>query len=116
MAQGRADDAAELIEAGARWTIEDDVEAQILQLRARSRLAAHRGSNEEAEALARQASERAAQNDDLDVQATTLVELADALERLKRGEEAAATLEQALALFEQKGNVVMAERVRARLG
>jgi tetratricopeptide (TPR) repeat protein len=115
IAQDRTDEAVTFIEAARAHTSADDVEAQILQLRGGSKLAAHRGSSAEAEALARQASVRASQNDDPDVYATTLVELADALERLGRGEEAAAALEQALQLFEQKGNLVMAERVRGRL-
>jgi tetratricopeptide (TPR) repeat protein len=115
VAQGRADEAVEPVETAVRWTLADDTDAQISLLRMRSKLAAHRGSSEEAEALARQAIDRASQSDDPNFRGATLVDLAELLELSGRAEERDAALEQALAFYEQKGNVVMAERVRERL-
>jgi hypothetical protein len=65
--------------------------------------------------LARQAIDRASQSDDPNFRGATLVDLAELLELSGRAEERDAALEQALAFYEQKGNVVMAERVRERL-
>jgi tetratricopeptide (TPR) repeat protein len=115
VAQGRADEAVEPVETAVRWTLADDTDAQISLLRMGSKLAAHRGSSEEAEALARQAIDRASQSDDPNFRGATLVDLAELLELSGRAEERDAALEQALAFYEQKGNVVMAERVRERL-
>jgi predicted metal-dependent hydrolase len=116
LAQGRADEAEPLLEAAAPWVIEDDNEAQILFHRARSKLAGHRGDATAAEGLARVAVERAGTGDEVNIHASALVCLADALELGERGEEASAVLQDALRLYERKGNVVAAERVRRRLG
>ena len=116
LAQGRADEAEPLIDAAAPWMIEDDNEAQILFRRARSRLAGERGEATNAEELARVAVERAGTGDEVNSHASALVCLADALELRERDEEASAALQDALGLYERKGNVVAAERVRRRLG
>jgi class 3 adenylate cyclase/tetratricopeptide (TPR) repeat protein len=115
IAQGRAEEALERIETAEGRLLEDDTDAQIILLRARSQLAASRGSLEEADALARRANERAERTDDLSLRGGVLADLATLHELSGRSEEAKAALEQALALYEQKGNVVMAERVRERL-
>jgi len=113
--QGRADEAERPLELTSRWLIEDDNEGQILYHRSRAKLAALRGDPVAAEALARRATERAAQSDDLNTHANTLVDLADALELSGRRDEATGALGEALGLYERKGNVVDAERVRQRL-
>jgi class 3 adenylate cyclase/tetratricopeptide (TPR) repeat protein len=115
IAQGRAEEALERIETAERRLLEDDTDAQIILLRARSQLAANQGSLEEAEAFARRANERAGRTDDLSLRGGVLADIAALHELSGRPEEARAALEQALALFDQKGNVVMAERVRERL-
>ena len=115
IAQGRAEEALERIETAERRLLEDDSDAQIILLRARSQLAAKRGALEEAEAFAHRANERAERTDDLSLRGGVLTDLAALYELSGRPEEAKAALERALALYEQKGNVVMAERVRNRL-
>jgi class 3 adenylate cyclase/tetratricopeptide (TPR) repeat protein len=115
LAQGHGAEAAEPVEVAKRWALADDTDAQISLLRIGGKLAAERGSLEEAEALARQATERAAQSDDLNNHALALADLAEVLELTGAREEAAASLEQALALYERKGNVVMAEQMSVRL-
>jgi class 3 adenylate cyclase/tetratricopeptide (TPR) repeat protein len=112
LAQGRVDEAAPPLELTARWIIDDDTDAQISFLRARSRRAALTGDPAEAEALARRAVERAAKGDDLNAHADALVDLAEALELGTRRDAAAAALREALELYERKGNVVAAQRVR----
>ena len=115
VAEGRAEEALERIETAERHLLEDDTDAQIVLLRARSLLAASRGSLEEAEAFARRAYERAERTDDLNLRGGALADLATLHELAGRPEEAKAELEEALAQYEQKGNAVMAERVRERL-
>lgn len=51
----------------------------------------------------------------LDDQAGAYADLAEVLALAGRAEEAAEVLEQALARYERKENLVMAERVRTRL-
>jgi len=115
VAEGRAEEALERIETAERHLLEDDTDAQIVLLRARSLLAANLGSLDEAEGFARRANERAERTDDLSLRGGVLADLATLHELSGRPEEAKVALEQALALFEHKGNVVMAERVRQRL-
>ena len=115
LAQGRTEEAERPLELTSRWIIDDDTDAQISFLRARAKLAALNGDPTEAEALARRAVERAAAGDDLNFHAAALVDLAEALELGARPDEAAAALHEALRLYERKGNVVAAERVRQQL-
>jgi len=114
-AQGRGSEAAPLIELAAGWTLADDTEAQMGLLRVRANLLALQGDLEEAERLAREGLELAAQTDYLNDHAKALADLADVLELAGRREEAVTALEQALELYERKGNLVMAERTRRRL-
>jgi hypothetical protein len=57
----------------------------------------------------------AADTDELDLQAEGQVVLAEALRAEGRPGETAAALDQALRLYEEKGNLVSAARVRAAL-
>jgi tetratricopeptide (TPR) repeat protein len=115
LAQGRVREAEPPLELTSRWILDDDTDAQVSFLRARSKLAGARANVAEAEALARRAVERAAEGDDPNPHGGALVELADALELGSRPDDAAAVLHDALELYERKGNVVAAEHVRQRL-
>jgi tetratricopeptide (TPR) repeat protein len=114
-AQGRGSEAAPLIDLAARWTLADDTDAQVGLLRVRANLLAHQGDLDEALRLAQEATELSGQTDYLNHHAKALTDLADVLELAGRREEAAAAVEQALALYERKGNLVMAERTRKLL-
>ena len=114
-AQGRIDEAAPLIEVAARWVLVDDTDAQIGLLRTRANLRAHKGDLKEAVRLAHDATELAAQTDCLNVHAKSLTDLAGVLKLAGEREKAAAAVQQALALYERKGNVVMADWARERL-
>ena len=114
-AQGRVSEAAPLIERAARWTLADDIDAQMGLLGARASLLADQGDLDAAQRLAQEAVELAAQTDYLNTHAAALTNLAGVLELGGRREEAVAAIEQALALYERKGNLVMAERTRERL-
>jgi hypothetical protein len=74
---------------------------------------ARRGELEKGERLAREAVTLAEETDMLNAHAGALIDLSEVL--TLAGLNAQAELEQALALYERKGNLVMAERTRSRL-
>ncbi len=108
--QGRDDEAFLVTE---RWnperlTVPEDVDAQVGWLRVRAKLLARRGDFEGAERLAREAEARAAHTDFLDLRARAVADLAEVLRLAGRSEESAATLHEAIRLYEQKGNIAAA--------
>jgi class 3 adenylate cyclase/tetratricopeptide (TPR) repeat protein len=90
-----------------------DVHTQMLWRQARAKALAHRGELAEGERLVREAVALAEPTDMLNAHAEALMDLAEVLTLAQK--DASAELEQALALYERKGNVVMAERARAHL-
>jgi class 3 adenylate cyclase/tetratricopeptide (TPR) repeat protein len=116
LAQGRGAEAAPVLDLVEQWALADDVDAQIGVRRVRAKLLAHDGRLDVAERLAREATERAGRTDHLNLEGRALCDLAEVLTLADEHGEAARALEKALALFECKGNVVMAERARAALG
>jgi len=107
-ADGRAAQAAEL---GAS----DDAITQMLWRQVRAKVLARRGEHAEAERLAREAVAVGSKADMINSLGDAHLDLAEVLELAGRREEAAVELEKALALYERKGNLVLAERPRARL-
>jgi class 3 adenylate cyclase/tetratricopeptide (TPR) repeat protein len=81
----------------------------------RAKVLARRGEHEEAERLAREAVAVGEDTDWLDGQGDAHADLAEVLALADRPQEAVGALEEALARYERKENIVMAERVRARL-
>jgi hypothetical protein len=73
------------------------------------------GRVETAEALAREAVALAEQTDLVNFHADALADLAHVVELAERPAEARAILDDALDLYEQKGNVVSASRIQARM-
>ena len=110
LAQGRADEAEEWLEQGRR---SDERHTQMLARQVQGKLLARRGEHDEGERLLREALAIAAETDMLNAHADALVDLADVL--ALAGRDPRAELEQALALYGRKGNLVMAERTRSRL-
>ena len=82
---------------------------------ARARVLAHRGQTDEAVALARDAADLMAGNDDVTTHAEILVDLADVLHAHGDEAGAAVALAEALALHEEKGNLVSVAHCRRRL-
>jgi class 3 adenylate cyclase/tetratricopeptide (TPR) repeat protein len=82
---------------------------------ARARILAARGETEAALAVAGQAVDVASSTDDLNGRADTHIDRADVLRLAGMRDEQAAALRDALALYEQKGNVAAAARTRAML-
>jgi hypothetical protein len=81
----------------------------------RAKLLARAGSHREAERLAREAIALGERTDMLNWQANALADLAEVHTLAGRVDESSADLRRALALYEQKGNRVSAERARTAL-
>jgi tetratricopeptide (TPR) repeat protein len=114
--QGEKDeDALRLTELAERSATPGVADEDIGWRRVRAKLLARRGDAQEAERLAREATARAALTDLLDDSAQACADLAEVLRLGGRLEESATALEEAIHLYEQKGNVIAAEKLRAVL-
>ena len=111
----RLDEAEACADRAAALGGRDDAATQMLWRQVKAKTLARRGAHVEAERLAREAVAIANGTDKTDWCATAYADLAEVLALAGEGEEAAAALERALALYERKGNLVLAERSRTRL-
>jgi DNA-binding SARP family transcriptional activator len=102
----RWDEAHEWTLVGERHTAADDLDARILWMPVRAKVAARRGELEFAETLARDAVGLAETSDALNRRAKAHLDLSEVLRLCDRRDGAGLELEAALALFEQKGNLV----------
>ena len=93
----------------------DDALTQMLWRQVRAKVLARRGEHAEAELLAREAVAIGEETDMLDAQGDVYADLAEVLLLAAKPDEAAAALEQALARYERKGNLVSTQRAQTRL-
>lgn len=114
-AQGRHDEAERFIQVSREAAGEDDYSAQMVWQGLKARILAGRGQSGEAEELARSAVALAARTDFLNQHGDALLELAVVLAAAGRTAEARAAVEQALGLYERKGNLLAAAGARRRL-
>jgi class 3 adenylate cyclase/tetratricopeptide (TPR) repeat protein len=110
--QGGDEEALRLTELVERIARPQDADPQIAWRRVRAKLLARRGDVEEAERLAREATALAARTDYLDDRAQAVADLAEVLRLAGRPKESAAAVAEAIRLYEEKGNVVAAGRLR----
>ena len=113
-AQGRTDEAALFCDVSARTAAADDLWTQVLWRSVRGKILARRGRGEEGGALAREAVRLVERTDLLIHHGDALLDLAEVL-RLPTAQEERALALKAVAMYEQKGNLVSAERARALL-
>jgi class 3 adenylate cyclase/tetratricopeptide (TPR) repeat protein len=113
--QGRYDEAERLTRVSADSASDDDRITQAMWRGTRAKVLARR-RDADAERLARESVALSLETDCLNMQADTLVDLAETLRLLDRRGETAEILEQAIGLYNQKGNVVSATAVGALLG
>jgi class 3 adenylate cyclase len=107
-AQGQDDEALEQANLSGELAVRDDLYAQVERRGPLALVLARRGRLAEAERVATEAVELAADSDMLGMQAGALLDLAGVLRLAGRDEEAAPLARQALALAERKGHVVAA--------
>jgi ATP/maltotriose-dependent transcriptional regulator MalT len=110
--QGRDADAMELSRTAEQASAEDDIESQALWRSVRAPMLARAGALAEAEALARSALGFARRTDARTLQADALAELAMVLRLAAREDEARQAIEDAIALYEAKGDLVSSARSR----
>jgi tetratricopeptide (TPR) repeat protein len=113
--QGRFEEAKRYAAVSEEAGASDDVATQLLVRGLRAKLAARRGSAEEAEALARSAVELAATTEAPNFRGHAWMDLAEVLRLAGRTEEASPALQEAARQFDSKGNVVSAARARGLL-
>jgi tetratricopeptide (TPR) repeat protein len=92
-----------------------DLFTQIPAGRVRAKVLARRGEHESAERLARESVALTEETDFLNDQAGAYKDLGEVLELAGKRDEASGAFEQALALYERKGNLAMVERARGQL-
>jgi len=113
--QERDEEALEVTAFVERIAADDDLEPQAVWRVARATVLARRGETEVAETLAREAIELVKETEWPPAQAEAYAALAEALEAAGRRNDACSALEQAIARWEEKGNVVSAKRLNQRL-
>jgi class 3 adenylate cyclase/tetratricopeptide (TPR) repeat protein len=114
-AMGHQDEALRFTEVSERLASRDDFEPQVWLRQVRAGVMARQGRHEEAERIAREAVELVSRTDWLDRHGDTLMALGEVLHLGRRKEEAAAAVDEAIKLYERKGNLVSAGRARAVL-
>jgi tetratricopeptide (TPR) repeat protein len=113
--QGREAEAQDLLDQAEAEGTPENISFQRFWRSARAQLLVARGETQEAAGLATEMVEILAATDQINAQADALVDLADILRANGDEDGSAAALEQALELYEEKGNVLGADRVRAAL-
>ncbi len=111
----RLDEAETWAGRAAELGATDDKATQQLWRQVKAKVLARRGEQAEAERLAREAVAIGEETDQLDAVADAYGDLGEVLLLAGRADEAAAAFGEALARYERKENLVMAERTRARL-
>ena len=113
-AASRYDEAWRAAELAAMGGVRD-VAAPVHARGVRGKLLTRHGSYDEGEALAREAVALADRTDFADLRGEARMDLWEVLESRRNHEEATSVARRAIALFEQKGNVVSAARARRLL-
>ena len=91
----------------------DDLVTQVLWRGTEAKVLARRGEAQQAEALATEAVRLSRETDFLHLQAEALVDLAESLSIADRRDEAAQRLNEAIGLYEAKGNTPSRDRAAA---
>ncbi len=113
--QGRYEDAETWTRLARGSAGSDDLDAALSWQPAQAKVLARQGRIEEAERLARQTLELVARTDSLNRHADSFMALAEVLGIATRSDEAEDMVRSALGLYELKGNLASADRVRALL-
>jgi class 3 adenylate cyclase/tetratricopeptide (TPR) repeat protein len=112
-AQGRHDEAEQMSRHTQDLADSDDIASQTLWRTVQAKLLARKGNGDGALILIGEAINLLERTDAILAQAETLADLAEVLRESRRPDDADGVLEDAIALFEVKGNLVAAEALRA---
>jgi len=115
LAQGRHDEAERFTKVAEELGEPVDLLTQIVWRGVRARVAAGRGNVDEGERLAREAVAAAGETDFVNFRADALLDLATVLDTAGRTGETRSLIEEAVRLYEAKGNTVSAQTARARI-
>jgi tetratricopeptide (TPR) repeat protein len=115
-AQERHADASRFAHIARDLADADDVLSQVAWRTVEAKYLASQGSVDEAIALARHAVVLAEDTVDIELRADTLLDLDEVLQIAGHERERGPHVREALALYEQKGDLVLAETARGRLG
>jgi class 3 adenylate cyclase/tetratricopeptide (TPR) repeat protein len=113
--QDRPDEALALTERARSFSAPDDLDGQVKWRTARARALARHGDVADAERLAREAVGRAAASDTIVLHADALRCLGDVLLAAEAPSEAVPVIEESVALYDAKGDVVSAAKGRTTL-
>jgi DNA-binding SARP family transcriptional activator/tetratricopeptide (TPR) repeat protein len=114
-AQGRDQEADSFCLVSARTAAAEDLPTQVMWRGVRAKILGRQGHAGEAEALAREAVRLSEPTDLLMIRADALVDLAEVHKLRGSAAEADTAARQGLALYEQKGDLVSAGRIRLHL-
>jgi class 3 adenylate cyclase/tetratricopeptide (TPR) repeat protein len=114
-AQERDEEALRLTELVERIAMPGDVDPAIAWRRVRAKVLARRGDFDEAERLGREATALGAQTDLLDDRASAAADLVEVLRLAGRPQESAAAVQEGIRLYEMKGNIAAAAKLRTVL-
>jgi tetratricopeptide (TPR) repeat protein len=114
--QGRYEEADEMLAVSEADSASEDVTTRAYGAAIRAKILARSGRVEEAETMAREAAALARETEYVDLRGDSLLALGEVLRLTGRPDEAAEAMQEALHLWEAKGNVVFASRTRELLG
>jgi tetratricopeptide (TPR) repeat protein len=114
-AQGKSEEAARYAAIARDLTDEDDVLSQVSWRTVEAKSLAAAGQSDAAVALAEEAVRTASRTTDIELHADALLDLGDVLRLVGRMEEQGPHLREALRLYQQKGDLVLAGVARDRL-
>jgi DNA-binding SARP family transcriptional activator len=111
----RYDEAERLSHRSQKLGAPDDILTQLLSRSLQARVLARRGRLQEADELSLESMALGQETDSLNRRAKVLLDRAEVLRIAGRSDEAGPAVEQAIELFEQKGNTVASRKARAML-
>ena len=114
-AQGRYDESSAFARTSSEVSADDDVAAQFHWRAVTAKLLARAGRLDEAEDMAREALEIIRRSEEIDSQASALLDLGEVLHLRGKRAEAALAIEEGADLYERKGNLVFAAKARSLL-
>jgi class 3 adenylate cyclase/tetratricopeptide (TPR) repeat protein len=113
--QGRFEEAEQYTRISEETAARDDYFSQILWRSVRGKAIASEGRPSDGEQLAREAVALSEETDDINLHGDALMALAEVLRLAKRPDEAVPVIQEALGLYERKGNLVSAGKARSLL-